>query len=188
MLFLIIYLFLIFLTFIFALFSFFFSVSMLYSNLKGAPYVPSSKNEVMKILKYLKPKKNSLIIELGSGDGRFLRLASKNYETKGIGVEINPFIILYARFLNYLFKTKNVSFVKSSLYDYPLGKADYIYLFLYPKLLDNLTKILDKQCKKTCIIISHGFKIPRWDERIYHTIESKPFYTYFYRLSPLDNK
>lgn len=183
MLYLITYLFLIFFTFLFALFSFLFSISMLYSSIKGAPFVPSAHKEVNKILEYLKPKKGSLIIELGSGDGRFLRTASRKYQTKGIGVEINPLIVLYARFLTFITKTSNVTFVCKSLFDYPLEKADYIYLFLYPKLLDKLVPIFEKQCKKTCIIVSHGFKIPNWKKHLFHYIPSKTFETYFYRLS-----
>ena len=73
----------------------------------NAPYVPSAKKLINKILAEIDFKENSLVYELGCGDARFLRalVAKKNVQAIGYEYFIIPF--LAARFYNF-FQGKKV--------------------------------------------------------------------------------
>src|SRR3990167_11055463 len=75
------------------------TLSFIYSNLKGSPYVPTRQKEIDKILKNANLKARQIFFELGCGDGRVCRRAAILYQVKAIGVDVNPLLICYAKFL-----------------------------------------------------------------------------------------
>lgn len=160
-----------------------YGVSLLFSAFKGAPYVPTSKKQLAQILDNAHLKINSQFVELGSGDGRMVRYAVKNYHVEGIGIEINPLLVWWSRYLSTRDGiTHGVSFIKGNVFDYPLQKTDYLYLFLMPELIKKLMPKFKKELKKEAIIISHGFKLPGFERRLIHTEFDKAFSTFYYKV------
>lgn len=149
----------------------------------GSPFVPTSKKELINFLKEAGIKKGQLFLELGCGDGRVVKTAVKEYGARGIGIDINPTLILYARFRAWLSRTKNLEFKVQNLHKTDLSQADIIYLFLMPELIKKLEPRLKAGTKKNADIISHGFKIVGWEKYNFKTIPNKPFPTYYYRLT-----
>jgi len=77
---------------------------------------------------------------------------------------------------------KNCQFIRKNIFDINYSKADYLYIFLMPDLIKKLTPKLKKELKKTCLIISHGFKIEDKGIKLIKVKEGKPFNTYYYRI------
>lgn len=157
--------------------------SFIYSSLKGSPYVPTKAKEIEKILKGSNAKAGKLFFELGCGDGRIARYAASHFKLKALGVDVNPFLIWYARFLTRLQKLKNVTFIRKNIFDTDLRQADIVYLFLMPELISKLVPKMEKEIKKSAVVISHGFTIVEWKSKLYKKIEGKPFSTFYYRKS-----
>lgn len=155
--------------------------SFIYSSLKGSPYVPTRKKELDNILKNANLKAKQKFFELGCGDGRISRRASEQFKVISVGIDINPFLILYAKLINKIKKTKNAEFIRQNIFDTDLTKADVIYLFLMPKLISLLLPKLEKELKRNSLVISHGFTIVEWKNKLIKKIEGKPFSTYYYR-------
>ena len=166
---------------IFLLITTIFFLSLIYSSSLGSPYIPSKQKEVDNIFKEARLKKGKIFLELGCGDGRVVRTAICQYGVKGIGVDINPILIFYAKILAKFQKIKNIELRVENIFDTKLSNADYIYLFLMPALIGKLKIKMDKELKKGVIIISHGFPIIGWEKKMYHKIPHSPFPTYFYR-------
>ncbi len=145
--------------------------------------MPTKKRVLEKIFSQIPIKKNKLFIELGSGDGRILRYVVKKYQVKGLGVDINPILIklsqIYAWFENI---DKEIRFERKSIFDIDLSQSNYIYIFLMPELIKKLTKKMNKELKNGTIIISHGFKIEDWKNKLIKVLKDKPFNTYYYRF------
>lgn len=175
------YLIVIFALLLFLLFMIIYTISLLYSSWKGSPYVPTKQKELEYILNEANLKEGKIFLEPGCGDGRVVRTAVREHNVNGIGIDINPLIIHYARFLNH---THNITcdFYVKDIFNTNYSKADYIYLFLMPDLLKKLLPILKKGIKVNAIIISHGFKLHGWEQYLFKTILHAPFPTYFYRL------
>lgn len=88
---------------IFLVFQILFAVFFLYlcvAFVTGAPFVPSTQktSECMIALSGCKAGEN--IIDLGSGDGRLVRLAAAK-GAHALGVEINPFLVWYSGLFHY---------------------------------------------------------------------------------------
>ncbi len=161
----------------FAIFTFF----LIYSSIKGSPYVPTKIKQVKLILEEARLKKNQVFLELGCGDGRLVRTAVKNYQVKGIGVEINPLLLIWDRILSN-FQKINVDFYHLDIIKERLPKADVIYIFLMPKLIEKITFKLTSQLNQGALIISHGFKIDGLTKYLKYKIDQNPFPTFFYKL------
>ena len=146
----------------------------------GAPFVPTSGKIIREILEKAKLKKGAVFYELGSGDGRVLRMAVREFGVFGYGVDIHPMLIWYSKIVAKLQNIQNISFKRESFFKTDLKKAEVIFLFLLPKTLEKLSKKLGKN--KKALIISHGFKISGLDNFLIDRIERKSFPTYYYRL------
>ena len=148
----------------------------------GSPYVPTRNKVILDILKEVKFKRNYLFVELGSGDARIVRTAVKKYHLKGLAVDINGLITLWAKILSKFDKTnKNIIFKTENIFDTDLKKADYLYLFLMPDLLKKLVPKFDKELKKGAITISHGFPIKEYKKKLIKQVDRRPFPTYYYK-------
>jgi hypothetical protein len=67
---------------------------------RGAPYVPSHRSEVRRAFSELyEVGEKDAVIDVGSGDGIILRLATA-CGAKAIGYELNPALVMIARFLS----------------------------------------------------------------------------------------
>lgn len=176
------------LTLIFLLLAFLISITvytifLIYSSLMGSPYVPSKQKEVEFILGQIHFIKNSYFIDLGCGDGRVVRTAVKKYHLVGLGIDINPILIFWARVNSFFLKTQiNLKFKTENVFKTPLKKAKYVYIFLMPDLIAKLKVKFEKELKKNTIIISHGFPVVGWEKKLTKKIPHTPFPTYYYRF------
>ena len=183
---LILYLIALFLLLVFLIFMSIYGLSLIISSLYGAPYVPTNKKLALEILKEIKFKKNGLFVELGSGDGRIVRTAVKEYQVKGVGVDINLLLIFWSKTLKFLDprlrRDDRLTFIQKNILKFDLTKADYIYLFLFPALIEKLVPKFDKELKKGTVIISHGFPVNEYKNKLIKKVERNPFPTYYYRF------
>ena len=122
-------------------------------------------------------------MELGSGDGRIVREAVKTYGVTGIGVDINMLLILMSRFYAKRQRLLNIKFKRQNVLDADFANIDVLYLFLMPEIIEKILPRLNKELKPQTLVISHGFKITGWENKIVDTIRNKPFSTFFYRIS-----
>ena len=160
-----------------------YTLGLIYSSIKGAPYVPTKKKILEEILLPAKVKKNSRFVEIGSGDGRMVRYAAKRYGARGDGVDVNPILINWAKVLSKIVGTEgNVNFQVENVFDVDLGQADYVYLFLMPELIEKLKSKMNKELKRSAVVIAHGFPVKGWEKSLFYTLKRNPFPTYYYRI------
>ena len=156
-------------------------VSFLYSHIVGAPYVTTTIKQVMKIMHAYPFPHHAYVIELGSGDGRFLRYAAKEYKADGYGVDLNPVVIFWSNILARIDKVK-IRFYRKNIFSVPLKDADVVYLFLLPEVIVKLKPKLEEELKKGSLVITHGFRIDGWEERLLYLLPDKPFFTFYYKM------
>lgn len=155
---------------------------LIYSHFKGAPYVPTKMKEVYAILDEVKPKSNSFFLELGCGDGRVVRTAVSKYKVHGVGVDVNPLLLNWSKVLARFQMGRGAVFERQNVFTMDFSKADYVYTFLMPQMLEKMVPQF-KKMKKGAVLISHGFIIEKLTKRLVKKIDHKPFPTYIYRPS-----
>lgn len=123
------------------------------------PFVPSPKDVVEKMLDIASPAPDELLIDLGSGDGRIILSASRNYKCWSIGIEKNPKLVELTWRKAVGMGLDRAAVLRRDLYDYDFTNADVITLYLLPDVLRKLYPKFVKM-KKDARIVSHDYRIP----------------------------
>jgi len=141
--------------------------------LGNAPYVPSSKKLIKKILEEVDFKTGGKVYELGCGNAKFLRELVKKRNVQAIGYEYFIIPFLQAKLSNFISK-KKIKVFWQNFFKADLSQADYIFCFLMTKEMERLKEKLKKELKPGAIIISHAFTFKDWQpERIIALNEAK---------------
>ena len=130
--------------------------------LTGAPYVPSKMSEIKQAFtKLYVLSKKDLVVDLGSGDGVVLKVAN-DLGAKAFGVELNPFLVLLAKWR--LRGRKDVRVKCGNLFkvDFP-AETTVVYLFGDGRDIKGMMETIQGQAKKLrrdLYVISHAFELP----------------------------
>jgi SAM-dependent methyltransferase len=137
-------------------------VLWMWGNIKAdVPFIGTPVSTLKEIEKALNLGKNSIIYDLGCGDGRVLFYLKKNNpEAKYIGIENNLFPYILAQFSNWLFKIKNregIEIIKGNFFDTDISNATHVFAYLYPHIIDELLPKFDEELKKGSRFVSMSF-------------------------------
>ncbi|MCJ7582614.1 MAG: class I SAM-dependent methyltransferase [Candidatus Aminicenantes bacterium] len=131
-----------------------------------APFVPTPMVVVERMLELAEVNANSVLYDLGCGDGRIVVQAAKKYGARGIGIDIDPIRIEES---NENAKREGVdSLVEFRLGDVmkvDLSEATVITLYLLPESNEILRPLLEKFLKEGAFVVTHNYYIPGWSEK-----------------------
>ncbi len=132
--------------------------------LSGAPFVPSTNPVAEKMVELAHIKKGQTIYDLGSGDGRILKLAADR-GAHAIGLEINPWLVLITN-LRYGFGKyrKIISTHWRNFWRQDYSHADIVFVYLLPWHMNRLADKLKKEMKPGTLVITNSFIIPGWKQ------------------------
>ena len=125
-----------------------------------APYVPTPAAMVEAMLKLASVGSNDYVIDLGSGDGRIVIAAAKQFGARGFGVDINADLV---RGANESAARGGVAdrarFYQRDLYQTDLREATVVTLYLLPAMLEKLEPKLLAELSPETRIISHDYPL-----------------------------
>lgn len=126
----------------------------------GAPYEGIKEKPLKEMIKIANPKKDDLVLDLGSGDGRVvIEFAKKGIQA--VGFEINPFLVIYSkRKIKKLGLGKLAKIHWKNFWKENFKKFSIITTFQYFTVSKKLENKILKECKKRTKIISHYWKFP----------------------------
>ncbi|MDT7915346.1 MAG: methyltransferase domain-containing protein, partial [Candidatus Caldarchaeales archaeon] len=90
------------------------------------PFVPTGRDLVGKILDFAEISDKSVLLDLGSGDGRLVLEAARQGVAKAVGVEINPLLVDYSTGLARKLRLPNAVFVNEDIRRISLAFATHI--------------------------------------------------------------
>ena len=124
------------------------------------PYVPTKMNSVARAFEMLNIKKGERVLDLGSGDGRFVLYGAKRIDAEFVGVELNMFLYWISVMKSFFTqKTGRVSFLRSSYYDQNLNDYDKLFFFNMPSELIRLRKKLEREVRPGVLAVSVIFPL-----------------------------
>lgn len=150
-------------------------ISNMVSVFYGSPYVMADKKVISEALRLAKLKKGETFYDLGCGRGDVLIEAAK-IGAKAIGFEISPYYYLLAKLKTSIWRIyypftrsskkmasnnifERISIRHKNIYSINLAKADVVYVYLLPKMLEKLTPKFKRELRKGNRLISIGFPI-----------------------------
>lgn len=126
------------------------------------PYEPSPPEVVRAMLELAAVGASDVVYDLGSGDGRIVIAAARDFGARGVGIDIDPKRIAEAnenaRRANV---TDRVKFVLGDLFESDFSAATVITLFLWPHVNMKLRPQLAR-LKPGTRIVSHVHDLGDW--------------------------
>jgi len=107
-----------------------------------------------------KINKNDIVYDLGSGDGTALIVASREFEVKGVGVEIDPLRAFISTLMIRINRVQGkIKIIRKNFYDVDISRASVVFVYLVPKALNRLLPKFRKELKPGTKIISYRYKM-----------------------------
>ncbi len=127
-----------------------------------APYVATPQPLVEAMLRMAGVGPQDTVIDLGSGDGRVVVTAAKQFGARGIGVELDFHLLIQSEELaRQQGVEQRVRFLQEDLYKADLSAATVITLYLLPNMYERLLPRLRALRPGTRIVV-HRFPLPGW--------------------------
>ncbi len=125
-----------------------------------AVFVPTPPDVVKQMLGLAAVKKDDVLYDLGSGDGRIVIAAAKTHGCKAVGVELDKELVTKSRERAKEAEVeKLVTFEEADLFEADFSGATVVALYILPKMSQKLIPKFDK-LKPGSRIVSHCFAIP----------------------------
>jgi len=127
-------------------------------------YVPTPQPVVEAMLELAEVKATDVVYDLGSGDGRIVITAAKQYGARGVGIEMDPALIKRARETAAAAGVADrVRFVTADLFTTDISRATVVTLYLLQSINERLRPKLVRELKPGARIVSHVFNMgPEW--------------------------
>lgn len=128
---------------------------------RGAPYVPSRRQDIENAFtKLYALDKADFLVDMGSGDGTVLRLASR-CGAKAVGFELNPILVILSRFFSR--RDPNVRVRLADFWVTPLpDDTTVVYGFLVTRDVKKMIRRMNKEVirlNRPIHYISYGSKL-----------------------------
>lgn len=142
------------------------------------PYVPTPNEAVYRMLELGEVQPDDYLIDLGSGDGRIVIAAARDWGVKkALGIDIDPERIAEANEnAKYAKVDDRVSFERGNLFEKDFSNVDVLTMYLLPTInLELRPTILDKLRPGTRIV-SHVFDMGDWRPDAWIEVQSRYIY------------
>lgn len=138
---------------------------------KDVPWVPTPDKLVNKMLEIANVSEDDFLVDLGSGDGRFVIAAAK-LGARALGIEFNPDLVeLSKKNAEAAGVTDRTEFVEADFFEYDFSEATVITMFLLTSInLDLRPRLLE--LKPGTRILSNTFSMGAWEPDFEATIEN----------------
>jgi hypothetical protein len=142
------------------------------------PYVPTGQAVVNRMLEMAQTGPNDIHYDLGSGDGRIVVTAARDFKVKkGVGVDLDPVRIKEANANAISAKVQDrVTFLQTDLFKFDFTEATVLTLYLLPDVnLKLRPTILDKM-KPGTRVVSHAFTMGEWKPDQQESVDGESLY------------
>jgi len=131
--------------------------------LHGLPPIATQHERIRAALKMAELRPGELLYDLGSGHGRVLVMAAKEFDARAVGLEVGPVQCVIAR-LNALYNgvSSRIRVETKNFYKANINQADVVFAYLTSKQAARLQTQLERQLKRGTRVVTISFDFPEW--------------------------
>ena len=147
------------------------------------PFVATPPDVVKRMLELANVNFQDVLYDLGSGDGRILITAIKEFNAKkAVGIELRDDLAknTMEEIKKQAFEDKIVV-IKDDFHKIPISDADVITLFLTTAANERLKPKLERELKSGTRIVSHDYEIVGWKPNKSENLGQHTIYLYIFR-------
>lgn len=126
-------------------------------------FVTTPHKVVREMLKLAGVTRDDIVYDLGSGDGRIVIAAAKDFGARGVGIEMDPELV--AEGIENARKAgvaERVRFIKDDIFKTDIHGASVITMYLLPEVNKQLIPKLLQELKPGTRVVSHRFDAGDW--------------------------
>lgn len=149
---------------------------VLAQELSKLPYVPTPKVVVNEMLKMAKVTAEDYVIDLGSGDGRMIITAARDFKASGLGVDIDARLVeAAAKQAKAAGVDGRVKFIQQDMFKTDISRATVVTLYVLPDFMEKLRPKLLAELKPGARIVAHDYHMSGWypDRQLTLTVPEK---------------
>ena len=138
-------------------------ITYCYSIFYDVPYVPTPKPIVRQMLNMSELKPGELLYDLGSGDGRILIMAAREFGAKCVGIELNVFRYALSNWrIKRMGLDDQIKVIRNSFFEADLTQVDVVFMYLLPSINEKLKPKLINELKKGARVVTFSFVMKGW--------------------------
>jgi len=128
-----------------------------------APFVASPASVVRQMLILSGLKSGEILYDLGSGDGRAVIMAAKDFGAKSFGIELRDDLAKKALIsIHELGLEDKTKILNNDIFDVDLSDANVVFLYLTTSANERLKPKLETELKSGTRVVSHDYEILGW--------------------------
>ncbi len=129
-----------------------------------APFVATPIPVVRRMLVLAELKRNEILFDLGSGDGRAVIMAATVFGAKSVGVELRDDLSKKALTSIQLLNLEDKPhIIQRDIFDVDLSSADVVFLYLTTSANERIKPKLESELKSGTRVVSHDYEILGWE-------------------------
>lgn len=139
--------------------------AMLEDDQYDVPYVPTPMKTVARMLEMAKVKPTDVLYDLGSGDGRIVISAVRDYgAARAVGVDINPVRIRESNEnARKAGVTDKVKFHEANIFEHDFSEATVLLMYLLTEVNIKLRPRILTLLKPGTRVVTHDFDMGEWE-------------------------
>jgi predicted RNA methylase len=128
-----------------------------------APFVATPTSVVRQMLVLAELKPGEILYDLGSGDGRAVIMAAKDFGAKSVGVELREDLAKRAlNSLQELHLEEKTKIIQKDIFNVNLSAANVVFLYLTTSANEKIKSKLEAELKAGTRVVSHDYEILGW--------------------------
>ncbi|KUO87484.1 MAG: RNA methyltransferase [Thermoproteus sp. JCHS_4] len=147
------------------------------------PFVPTPEVVVRRMLQLARVRPGEVLYDLGSGDGRIVIMAAKEFGAYAYGVEIRKDLYEQSSAkIRDLGLEGRAKILNTNFFDADISDADVVTMYLLTSVNERLKPKLEKELRPGTRVVSHDFEVSGWRpmviEEVYEEWRSHKIYLY----------
>jgi predicted O-methyltransferase YrrM len=127
------------------------------------PYIPSTRGNADEMLRLAAVRPDDVVFDLGSGDGRIVIAAARDYGARGVGIDIDPALVREsAENARRAGVGERTEFRHSDIFAVDLREATVVTMYLLSALVARLEPKLLAELKPGTRIVAHDYGFAGW--------------------------
>lgn len=137
-----------------------------------APIYPTPQTIVERMLRMAGVQPGERVCDLGSGDGRIVITAAREFHARATGIEIDPKLFEESESeIRKLGLTKTARIIKGDLQKQRYGSYDVVTAYLLSESNDLIEPMLTRELRHGARVVSHDFAFKGWRPTRIDTID-----------------
>ena len=129
-----------------------------------APFLVTPPEVVDQMLKLARGGPDDVVYDLGSGDGRLVIAAARDFRARGVGIEIDPKLVAQSReHARRAGVEPRVTFLEQDLFQADLSAATVVTIYLTREVNLRLRPKLERELSPGTRVVSFNFDMGDWE-------------------------